>query len=101
MLRNQVKADILTDNALIFGLSEEGKTKKVAYLVKELDNASTFSALIYGKCMRKNFERAFQIYKSMLRSGCQPNERTFKMLVSTFCKNEDFDGAVQVLKEMF
>jgi pentatricopeptide repeat protein len=49
----------------------------------------------------KELKRAFQIYKSMLRSGCHPNEHTFKMLVSTFCKNEDFDGAVQVLKEMF
>ena len=50
--------------------------------------------------MRKNSERAFQLHKSMVRSGCHLNEQTFKMLISTFCKNEDFDGAVQVLREM-
>ncbi|GMY18300.1 Pentatricopeptide repeat-containing protein [Fagus crenata] len=71
MLRNRVKADILTYNALILGLCKEGKTKKAAYLVKELDkekfvpNASTFSALISGQCMRKNSDRAFLLYKSM------------------------------------
>ncbi|KAK7833442.1 pentatricopeptide repeat-containing protein [Quercus suber] len=84
----------------------EGKTKKAAYLVKKLDkenlvsNASTFSALIRGQCVRKNSEHAFQLYKSMVRSGCCLNEQTFKMLISTFCRNEDFDGAVQVLWEM-
>ncbi|KAF5743770.1 hypothetical protein HS088_TW08G00357 [Tripterygium wilfordii] len=105
MARNEVKADVLTYNALILGLCKEGKTKKAAYLVKELDknfvpNASTFSALITGQCVRRNSDRAFQLYKIMVRSGCHPNEHTFRMLISTFCKNEDFDGALLVLEEM-
>ncbi|KAF9669626.1 hypothetical protein SADUNF_Sadunf14G0126900 [Salix dunnii] len=107
MLRNGVKTDILTYNALILGLCKEGKTKKAAFLVKELDkenlvpNASTFSALISGQCARKNSDRAFQLYKSMVRSGCHPNEQTFKMLISAFIENEDFEGAFNVLMDMF
>ncbi|MBA0732851.1 hypothetical protein Gogos_016914, partial [Gossypium gossypioides] len=87
-------------------LCKEGKTKKAAYLVKELDkdnlvpNASTFSALISGQCVRKNSDRAFQLYKTMIRSGFHPNENTYSMLISTSFKNEDFDGAVQVLNDM-
>lgn len=75
-------------------------------MVKELDkgnlvpNASTFSALIAGQCVRNNSERAFLVYRSMVRSGFSPNENTFRMLASAFCKNEDFDGAVQVLRDM-
>ncbi|MCI88728.1 pentatricopeptide repeat-containing protein mitochondrial-like, partial [Trifolium medium] len=37
MERNKVKADILTYNGLILGLCKEGKTKKAAYMVKDLD----------------------------------------------------------------
>ncbi|KAL0337687.1 UNVERIFIED_CONTAM: Pentatricopeptide repeat-containing protein, mitochondrial [Sesamum calycinum] len=101
-----VKADILTYNGVIMGLCKEGKTKKAAYMVKELDreklvpNSSTFAALITGQCARNNAERAFQLYQSMVRSGCHPNATTFKMLISAFVKNEDYDGAVQVLKQM-
>ncbi|XP_020421504.1 pentatricopeptide repeat-containing protein At5g39710-like [Prunus persica] len=97
-------ADFLTYNALILGLCKEGKTKKAAYLVKELDrkrfvpNAATFSALIEGQCVRKNSDRAFELCKSMIRSGYHPDEHTFKMLISSFCNNRDFDGAVEVLK---
>ena len=40
MLRNQVNADILTFDALRMGLCKEGKTKKAAYLVKELGTKS-------------------------------------------------------------
>ncbi|KAK4487476.1 hypothetical protein RD792_005888 [Penstemon davidsonii] len=103
---NGVKADILTYNALIMGFCKEGKMKKAAYMVKELDkdklvpNSSTFAALITGQCVRNNAERGFELYKSMVRSGCYPNEQTFKMLISAFIKNEDYDGAVEVLKEM-
>ncbi|KAG5000729.1 hypothetical protein JHK87_021801 [Glycine soja] len=106
MMRNGLKADILTYNALILGLCKDGKTKKAAGFVRELDkenlvpNASTFSALITGQCVRNNSERAFLIYRSMVRSGCSPNGQTFQMLISAFCKNEDFDGAVQVLRDM-
>ncbi|XP_038703652.1 pentatricopeptide repeat-containing protein At4g26680, mitochondrial-like [Tripterygium wilfordii] len=76
MARNEVKADVLTYNALILGLCKE------------------------GQCVRRNSDRAFQLYKIMVRSGCHPNEHTFRMLISTFCKNEDFDGALRVLEEM-
>ncbi|KAM2587868.1 hypothetical protein EV1_045377 [Malus domestica] len=107
MSKDRVNADILTYNALILGLCKEGKTKKVAYLVKELDtkhfvpNASTFSALIVGQCVRKDADRAFELCKSMIRSGYHPDEQTLKSLTSGFCNNRDFDGAIQVLKEMF
>ena len=63
----ELKTDILTYNALILGLCKERKTKKAAYLVKELDskklipNSSTFYALISVQCERKNYERAFQL----------------------------------------
>jgi pentatricopeptide repeat protein len=56
--RNKVKADILTYNGLILRFCKEGKNKKAAYMVKELDkenlvpNASTFSTLIAGKYVR-------------------------------------------------
>ncbi|KAJ4835048.1 hypothetical protein Tsubulata_012843 [Turnera subulata] len=72
--------------ALMLGLCKEGKTKKVAYFVKELEkekfvpNASSFSALT--------------------RNGCHPTKQTFKMLMSTFCRNENFEGAFLVLMEM-
>ncbi|KAJ6343283.1 hypothetical protein OIU76_005089 [Salix suchowensis] len=92
----------ISPNSYTFNL-----TKKAAFLVKELDkedlvpNASTFSALISGQCARKNSDRAFQLYKSMVRSGCHPNEQTFKMLISAFIENEDFEGAFSVLMDMF
>ncbi|XP_042003647.1 LOW QUALITY PROTEIN: pentatricopeptide repeat-containing protein At4g26680, mitochondrial-like [Salvia splendens] len=103
-----VDADILTYNAVILGLCKQGKTKKAAYMVKELDrkklvpNSSTFAALISitGQCVRNNPDRAFEIYRSMIRSGCQPNRATFQMLMSAFIKSEDYEGAVRVLKEM-
>ncbi|KAJ0054322.1 hypothetical protein Pint_01852 [Pistacia integerrima] len=56
--------------------------------------------LITGQCVRKNSERAFQLYKSMIRSGYHPSKNTLEMLISTFCKNDDFDGAVEVLQDM-
>ncbi|GJT10345.1 putative reverse transcriptase domain-containing protein [Tanacetum coccineum] len=37
MMRNGIKADILTYSALLSGLCNEGKTRKAAYLFKELD----------------------------------------------------------------
>ncbi|KVH92844.1 Pentatricopeptide repeat-containing protein [Cynara cardunculus var. scolymus] len=106
MLRNGIKADILTYNALLLGLCNEGKTRKAAYLVKELDkkklvpNSSTFAALIRGQCARKNPDRALKLYKSMLKSGCRPNEHTLKMLMLCFLQNDDYGGVFDVLKEM-
>ncbi|CAN1189499.1 Pentatricopeptide repeat-containing protein At4g26680, mitochondrial [Linum perenne] len=63
-------------------------------------NASTFSALIGGQCVRNNPDRAFQLYKTMVRSGCHPNKQTFDVLIAAFCKNKDFEGACRVLLEM-
>ncbi|KAL5753550.1 hypothetical protein ACOSP7_021770 [Xanthoceras sorbifolium] len=80
MVRNGIKADILTYNALILGLCKQ--------------------ALITGQCVRKNSEHAFQLYKTMVKSGCHPNKHTFEMLMSTFCENEDFDGAINIIQEM-
>ncbi|KAK3232443.1 hypothetical protein Dsin_004324 [Dipteronia sinensis] len=80
MVRNGIKTDILTFNALILGLCKV--------------------ALITEQCVRKNSENAFQLYKSMIKSGCHPNKHTFQMLISTFCENEDFDGAIQIMQEM-
>ncbi|GFZ05274.1 tetratricopeptide repeat (TPR)-like superfamily protein [Actinidia rufa] len=102
-----VSPNTVTYNTLIQGYNQVGrKTKKAAYLVKELDskklipNSSTFYALISGQCEGKNYERAFQLSKSMIRCGCHPNEHTLKILISTFLENEDFDGAILVLREM-
>ncbi|KAK3184527.1 hypothetical protein Dsin_031813 [Dipteronia sinensis] len=92
-----VTPNIVTYNTLINGFSQTGnsemdgrlyeemvgKTKKAAYLVKDLDkgnlvpNASTFSAFITGQFVRKNSENAFQLYTRMVKSGCHPNKHTF------------------------
>ena len=92
---------------MILGLFKDGKAKKAAYLVEELDkkklvpNVTTFSAFIIRQVIRKNSKWAFQLYRTMRGSGCHPNEHTFQMLISALCDNEDFDGAVQVLRDMF
>ncbi|XP_055822361.1 pentatricopeptide repeat-containing protein At4g26680, mitochondrial-like [Solanum dulcamara] len=106
MANNGLKADILTYNALILGLCKEGKTKKAA-LVKELDDkanlvphSSTFFYLISGQCARRNSDRAFQFYKSMVRGVFHPYNPTLTLLASTFIKNEGYDEAMKVLKEM-
>ncbi|CAN1246571.1 Pentatricopeptide repeat-containing protein At4g26680, mitochondrial [Linum grandiflorum] len=80
MMNAGIKPDILTYNALIAGLCRDGKTKKAAYLVKELVE---------------------KLYKAMARSGFGPNKETFNVLVDAFYKKKDFEGAVQVLLEMF
>ncbi|CAN1858139.1 Pentatricopeptide repeat-containing protein At4g26680, mitochondrial [Linum perenne] len=72
MLSAGIKPDILTYNALILGLCREGKTKKAAYLVKELD----------------------KLYKTMVRSGLHPNKQTFDVLIAAFCKNKDFERSM-------
>ncbi|CAH1436085.1 unnamed protein product [Lactuca virosa] len=106
MIRTGVKPDILTYNALLLGLCNEGKTKKAAYLVKELDkkklvpNSSTFFALIKAQCARKNPDRGFQLYKSMVKSNCRPNVNTVKMLILSFLQTDDYDGAFGVFKKM-
>ena len=75
-------------------------------MVKELDkkklvpNALTIDALIRGQCVRKNPECGFQLYKSVIKSGCRPNEDTIQMLMSSFVQNDDYDGAFCVFKEM-
>lgn len=43
MMRNGLKADILTYNALILGLCKDGKTKKAAGFVRELDKENLVS----------------------------------------------------------
>ncbi|KAL3573017.1 hypothetical protein D5086_026921 [Populus alba] len=107
-----ITPNVVSYNTLIAGHCNKGllsiATKFKNLMGKnELDkenlvpNASTFSALISGQCARKNSDRAFQLYKSMVRSGCHPNEQTFKMLTSAFVKNEDFEGAFNVLMDMF
>ncbi|CAN0830312.1 Pentatricopeptide repeat-containing protein At4g26680, mitochondrial [Linum grandiflorum] len=108
MMNAGIKPDILTYNALIAGLCRDGKTKKAAYLVKELvekekidPTASTFAALISGQCVRNDPDRGWQLYKAMARSGFGPNKETFNVLVDAFYKKKDFEGAVQVLLEMF
>ncbi|KAF3331037.1 Pentatricopeptide repeat-containing protein [Carex littledalei] len=69
MVTKGVAVDILTYNSLILGLCNEGRTKKVASLVKELDaadikpNASTFAALVVGQCQRKNSSDGFKFSK--------------------------------------
>ncbi|XP_006843235.2 pentatricopeptide repeat-containing protein At4g26680, mitochondrial [Amborella trichopoda] len=107
MVKNGVPVDILTYNSLILGLCKDGKTRKASYIVKEIGdkeglvpNASTFAALITGQCKRQNTERAFQLYKTMIRRGYHPNSDTFITLISSFCKNEDFEGGAQILREM-
>ncbi|XAR71054.1 hypothetical protein NMG60_11028140 [Bertholletia excelsa] len=88
-----VSPNTVTYNTLINGYSQsDGK--------KLIPNSSTFSALITGQCTRKNSERAFQLYKSMIRCGCHPNKQTYEMMISTFCKNDDYGGAAEVLQEM-
>ncbi|KAL6287187.1 hypothetical protein ACE6H2_011577 [Prunus campanulata] len=87
---------VVSYNTLIAGHCDKELDRK-----RFVPNASTFSALIEGKCVRKNSDHAFKLCKSMIRSGYQPVEHTFKMLISSFCNNRDFDGAVEVLKEMF
>ncbi|CAH1413091.1 unnamed protein product [Lactuca virosa] len=111
MKRVNVDPNTVTYNTLITacsqsGLCNEGKTKKAAYLVKELDkkklvpNSSTFSALIKAQCVRKNPDRGFQLYKSMVKSNCRPNEDTVKMLILSYLQTDDYDGVFSVFREM-
>ncbi|KAI9177813.1 hypothetical protein LWI28_019626 [Acer negundo] len=62
MVRNGIKAGILTYDALILGLCKVGKTKKAAYLVKDLDkgnlapNAPIFSAIYHWAMCEEEFQ---------------------------------------------
>ncbi|KAJ0113149.1 hypothetical protein Patl1_01842 [Pistacia atlantica] len=104
MLRNGVKVDILTYNALILGLCKEGKTKKAANLVKVLDkenlvpNASTFSGLITGQCVRKNSERAFQLI--CLKRRITPDSVVLSELHSGLSQCGKDDLAMKLLNKM-
>ncbi|KAL5861729.1 hypothetical protein ACOSQ4_003025 [Xanthoceras sorbifolium] len=111
MGKDGVQPNVITFNTLIYGFCKERKFYEANRMFSEMKainvapNIVTYNTLINGfsqtgNCEMggrlykrwKNFEHTFQLYKTMIKSGCHPNKHTFEMLMSTFCENEDFDG---------
>lgn len=78
-----IKADNLTISSLVYGLLSKGRVREAYSLVEgvEKPDISVYHGLIKGLLKLKRASEATQVFREMVRQGCEPIMHTYVMLL--------------------
>ncbi|GAB2280198.1 hypothetical protein Dimus_014840 [Dionaea muscipula] len=84
MQKRGIEADNLTLSSLIYGLLVSGNRVREAYLIMERikePDISVYHGLIKGLLRMKRAAEATEVFREMIRRGCEPIMHTYVMLL--------------------
>ena len=106
MLEVNLEPDFITLNILLncccnmkrvrLGLAILGFMYRKGYC----PNIVTFTSLIKGIGLEGKIGGAVQLFKKILKLGCQPNIRTWGTLINALCRSGYSDRALELYREM-
>ncbi|GAY44226.1 putative pentatricopeptide repeat-containing protein [Citrus sinensis] len=83
MFKRGIEADNLTLSSIIYGLLARGRLREAYKVVEEIEkpDISLYHGLIKGLLRLRRAREATQVFREMIKRGCEPTMHTYIMLL--------------------
>ncbi|XP_027338422.1 pentatricopeptide repeat-containing protein At1g77360, mitochondrial [Abrus precatorius] len=105
MDKYDVSPNLAAFNGLLSALCKSKNVRKAQEIFDAMKgrfvlDSKTYSILLEGWGKAPNLPRAREVFREMVRAGCDPDVVTYGIMVDILCKVGRVDEAVEVVKEM-